>query len=561
MTRNWALVIGINEYNPLNFTPLKYAKHDAERVRDFFIGEGFEVCYFADDSPPLTLPSGDMIPTLPSYGNLVTFLQDRFESQPGFLQRGDNCWFFFAGHGERHQDRDYLMPIDANSRGREVIAGLTVSYVRERLGRSGADNVIMILDACRSQGGRNGLSIGQDIQKGVITLASCQPSQKSWEIDELGQGAFTYALLEALQLSEERSCATVERLGSYLQQRVPTLCQQYGRAPAQVPRVSVDPIQKQHFILIPKYARQADIDRLKLDVFRLKDKNPNLAEQICIRLNAMAMGNDLEVIDLLTDIRGKLRARAIQDIKTAQTFTETTQTDFENTLVRGGTTSNTREQDILVEDSSRSTRYVENINFPEKDSIHKKDALESEKNIDYGKLQSLLRAGNWKEADRETYDVMLHAVGKKSRDLLTKDDLMSFPCQDLYTIDGLWHKYSKGKFSFSTQKKIYVECGAKLDGNYPGDEIWDSFCNSVGWRIKGQRLGYSQVVFDLSAPDGHLPEWVGIFGFCEPRDYSTRRYKNWGKEEKKEEKKSHGWPPLVKAFSSAIFYRLHTCNI
>jgi uncharacterized caspase-like protein len=307
MAKNWALVIGINGYNPVNFAPLHYAKQDAERIKDFFGNAGFEVCFFADDSSPLTLPSGHTIPTQPTYGNLITFLQDRFESP--FLSTGDNCWFFFAGHGERHQDRDYLMPMDANSRGAEVIAGLTVNYVQERLSRCGADNVIMILDACRSQGSRDGMGIGGDSQKGVITLASCQPTQKAWEIEELGQGAFTYAFLEALQLSGERSCATVERLGRYLTQRVPALCQQYGKAPAQMPRISIDPIEKQHFILIPQYARQADIDLLKLDVHRYKQTNPALAEQICIRLNALAKGIDLEVIDLLTEMRSQSRNR------------------------------------------------------------------------------------------------------------------------------------------------------------------------------------------------------------------------------------------------------------
>jgi len=206
MTKNWALVIGINAYNPLNFTPLKYAKQDAARVRDFFQSAGFEVCFFADDSTPITLPNGGMTSTQPTYGNLITFLQDRFKAR--FLDTGDNCWFFFAGHGERYQDRDYLMPMDANSRGTEIFAGLSVSFVEERLSRCGADNVIIILDACRNEGSRGGIGIDGDTQKGLIKISSCQPTQKSWEIDELQQGAFTYALLEALQLT---GTATVTR--------------------------------------------------------------------------------------------------------------------------------------------------------------------------------------------------------------------------------------------------------------------------------------------------------------------------------------------------------------
>jgi uncharacterized caspase-like protein len=310
MTKNWAIVIGINAYNPLNFTPLKYAKQDAERVKDFFQAVGFEVCFFTDDSPPLKLPNGHKIPTQPTYGNLVTFLQDRFNEKEGFLNTGDNCWFFFAGHGERHQDRDYLMPMDANSRGTEVIAGLPVSYVEERLSRCGADNIIMILDACRNEGQRGGIGIFNKPQKGLLKISSCQPTQKSWEIDDLQQGVFTYALLEALQLTGESNCATAERLGSYLENRVPSLCQQFGKIPAQIPRISADPIELQHFILFSKQAQEADINRLKLDAYRLRKINPTLAEQICIRLNALSAGKDLDVIELLTEVRNELKVKA-----------------------------------------------------------------------------------------------------------------------------------------------------------------------------------------------------------------------------------------------------------
>jgi len=308
MTKNWALVIGINAYNPLNFTPLKYAKQDAARVRDFFQSAGFEVCFFADDSTPITLPNGGMTSTQPTYGNLITFLQDRFKAR--FLDTGDNCWFFFAGHGERYQDRDYLMPMDANSRGTEIFAGLSVSFVEERLSRCGADNVIIILDACRNEGSRGGIGIDGDTQKGLIKISSCQPTQKSWEIDELQQGAFTYALLEALQLTGDSNCDTVERLGGYLKRRVPALCQHYGKAPVQIPRISADPIEKQHFILVTQQIQQADIVRLKLDAYRLKQINPILAEQICIRLNALTIGKDLEVVDLLIEIRSELKKQA-----------------------------------------------------------------------------------------------------------------------------------------------------------------------------------------------------------------------------------------------------------
>ena len=66
---------------------------------------------------------------------------------------------------------------------------------------------------------------------------------------------------------------------------------------------------------------------------------------------------------------------------------------------------------------------------------------------------------------------MLEAVGRKENDWIRAAELKNFPCADLRTIDALWVKYSQGKWGFNVQKRIYVECGAKLDGNYPGDKI------------------------------------------------------------------------------------------
>jgi hypothetical protein len=132
-------------------------------------------------------------------------------------------------------------------------------------------------------------------------------------------------------------------------------------------------------------------------------------------------------------------------------------------------------------------------------------SLESEKGVDYQELQRLLAAGEWKQADNETYLRMLEAVGRKKGDWIRAEELKQFPCKDLKTIDRLWVHYSGGQFGFSVQKKIYVECGAKLDGNYPGDTIWDEFCDRVGWRVNDEYIYYKDVNFNTSASEGHLP--------------------------------------------------------
>ncbi|MEM9118809.1 MAG: GUN4 domain-containing protein [Cyanobacteria bacterium P01_F01_bin.56] len=132
--------------------------------------------------------------------------------------------------------------------------------------------------------------------------------------------------------------------------------------------------------------------------------------------------------------------------------------------------------------------------------------LKSEKGVNYTRLRDLLKAGEWKTADQETADQMLKAMGQTTWLKVKSNDLLNFPCADLKTIDQLWGKYSNGKWGFSVQKQIYVECGAKLDGQYPGNEIWREFCRRVGWRKGESYLNYSDLTFDLeNSSSGEFP--------------------------------------------------------
>ncbi|NER52721.1 MAG: hypothetical protein F6J92_40000, partial [Symploca sp. SIO1A3] len=242
---NWALVIGINEYQRLR--SLEFAVPDAEAVSDFLTNEaGFEqVFYFSDHSPNEIAPDGSPQSTQPTYANLLSFLLE-FCEEP-YLEAGDNFWFFFSGHGIRYQERDYLMPCDANPKAVEATA-ISISYLTERLRRCGADNVVLLLDACRNQGDKAGVGIGLEKHQGVITISSCSPREKAYELEEIGQGSFTYALLESLRIQGESNCATVERLYQRLRYRVPEINNYYNK-PVQTPYAIVEPASKYHLIL------------------------------------------------------------------------------------------------------------------------------------------------------------------------------------------------------------------------------------------------------------------------------------------------------------------------
>ncbi|MEH2242204.1 GUN4 domain-containing protein [Nostoc sp.] len=154
------------------------------------------------------------------------------------------------------------------------------------------------------------------------------------------------------------------------------------------------------------------------------------------------------------------------------------------------------------------------------------NGLSSEKDVDYTRLRDLLKAGNWKEADQETLKVMLKASGREQEGWLDTESIEKFPSTDLRTIDQLWVKYSNGRFGFSVQKRIWESVG----------KDYRKFGDRVGWRkwrivvvdkwfglrqkqtdTKSEWLNYSDLLFNTSAPEGHLPTtplvWVEFGGW------------------------------------------------
>ncbi|WP_204152419.1 GUN4 domain-containing protein [Leptolyngbya sp. CCY15150] len=134
----------------------------------------------------------------------------------------------------------------------------------------------------------------------------------------------------------------------------------------------------------------------------------------------------------------------------------------------------------------------------------------------YRNLVNYLANGAWKEADQETERQMLKAVGSdaEKRGCLDLEEIREFPCDDLRIIDRLWVKFSGGRFGFSVQKQIWVEVGGKLD--YSKDleaavKAYGKMSDRNGWQQSGSFISPSDVIFDITAPLGHLPSF-GMLG-------------------------------------------------
>ena len=142
-------------------------------------------------------------------------------------------------------------------------------------------------------------------------------------------------------------------------------------------------------------------------------------------------------------------------------------------------------------------------------------------------LETLLKAGKWRDADIETSNLMLKLTKREQEGRLKVEDVKNFPRQELRKMDQLWVRYSNGKFGFSVQKQIWLELGGKLNGEYD----WDTFVklsSRVGWTKNNKELSYDSYTFSTNALPGHLPSHggvvvgVGSFYFDKFREFTTR---------------------------------------
>jgi serine/threonine protein kinase/O-acetyl-ADP-ribose deacetylase (regulator of RNase III) len=140
--------------------------------------------------------------------------------------------------------------------------------------------------------------------------------------------------------------------------------------------------------------------------------------------------------------------------------------------------------------------------FSTNQSISTSENIRATKNIEYSRLQNLLAAGNWKQADAETKVLLLTIAGKELEEVLTSEDINQFPCQELQIIDELWFKYSNGKFGFSVQQRLWKNLGGSRNAH---SQTICHFGMQVGWFVEGNWLLYDQLNFGLNAPEGHLP--------------------------------------------------------
>ena len=191
--RNWAVVIGVNEY--AKWPRLQYAVADADSVRATLVDKlGF---------------SADRIVTLldrdATRANILTTLNSRL-GKPA-IGDADQIFVFFAGHGATRQlasgrSLGYIVPVDADpaQTATEAIAMTEIQNIAEGLG---ARHVFFVMDACYSglglaRGGADRYLQDNARRVGRQMLTAGGADQMVADGGPGGHSVFTWTLLQAL---------------------------------------------------------------------------------------------------------------------------------------------------------------------------------------------------------------------------------------------------------------------------------------------------------------------------------------------------------------------------
>nr|YP_009395706.1 hypothetical protein [Herposiphonia versicolor]ARW64686.1 hypothetical protein [Herposiphonia versicolor] len=119
--------------------------------------------------------------------------------------------------------------------------------------------------------------------------------------------------------------------------------------------------------------------------------------------------------------------------------------------------------------------------------------------VNYQKLQNLLVKQKFQEADTLTQKYLCELTQQNNnskKNWLYFTDIQFLSQEDLFILDSLWKIYSKGKFCFSIQKKIWIK----------NNRNWDKLWENIYWLKHGIMKRYpEEFIWTIDAPEGHLP--------------------------------------------------------
>jgi tetratricopeptide (TPR) repeat protein len=242
-SKRYAVVIGVDEYTNKQITKLSCAANDARALAEVLV----KYAGFPNDQVTL-IATSEPEERLPTRGNILR----RLANLRSVVPNDGLVLISFAGHGIERNDQAFLLPSDAQMSNEIWLLEETSINVRmmcDRIRQINAQQVLMILDACRNEpvAGRGevanrlteaftrGLGFIPDEDresaldarnsniKAFATLYATSVGHRAYENTEKRQGYFTWGLLEGLKggAANAQGEVTLGSLVRYLEEQVP----------------------------------------------------------------------------------------------------------------------------------------------------------------------------------------------------------------------------------------------------------------------------------------------------------------------------------------------------
>lgn len=250
--KRWALLIGVDQYDDANITPLRGAANDAHSLRETLI----KYAGFPSDQV-IVLTTSEPAERQPTRTNVLK----RLSNLAGLVPKDGLLLISFAGHGIDRQGRGFLIPSDATlteDLGLLEETAVSVNHIKQRIRDTGVQQVMILLDACRSYptgrsntsnpltaGFTKGFSFDARNQEVIAfaVLYATALGDRAYEYSEKRRGYFSWAITQALSgaAANERGEVTLASLVKYLEDAVPKLvAMEYGARTTQKPFAHIE---------------------------------------------------------------------------------------------------------------------------------------------------------------------------------------------------------------------------------------------------------------------------------------------------------------------------------
>jgi formylglycine-generating enzyme required for sulfatase activity len=232
--RNYALLVGVREYEHPRLSPLSFTENDAVKLGEVLQQAGYEVVVLTDS---LGYKDATFKPTKAN-------IQRHLGSLLARCHRQDAIVVALAGHGIQFDgDSDsFFCPMDAKPFKEEAQTLVSLQGLFDQLDRSNAGTKLLMVDACRNdpttRGTRSADGGGLRPPRGVAAIFSCKSGEVAREHPTLEQGVFFYHVVQGLKgkAENDQGQVTFNRLVDYVVTEVDrTIPRLYGPGVKQTP--------------------------------------------------------------------------------------------------------------------------------------------------------------------------------------------------------------------------------------------------------------------------------------------------------------------------------------